>query len=162
MTASGGLPPAGPQGQEPLYDRRRRAGERDRRDRRRWGGARASALASAKPKVLVDTAAADPGQSGKVEAKVGNVVLGDRRWTGSCRRARGRSRTPPETRPKFDTGKFHIALLGLEVLGYTVPEIDGKEKVEIPINLELPAPFDSVLGEQATGSATLQATSGAA
>ena len=40
-----------------------------------------------------------------------------------------------------------------------MPKIDGKEKVEIPINLELPAPFDSVLGKQATGSATLQATS---
>jgi hypothetical protein len=124
------------------------------------GGARVSALASAKPKLIVDTGPRTLVTTGKVEARVGNVVLGRQVLDWKLPAGKGQIEDSAGNPAEFDTGKFHIALLGLEILGYTVPEIDGKEKVEIPINLELPAPFDSVLGKQATGSATLQATSG--
>jgi hypothetical protein len=122
------------------------------------GGARASATASAVPKLTVDTGAKTLLTSGKVEAKVGNVVLGKEELQWKLPAGKGEIKDLAGNPAKFDTGKFHVVLLGLDVLGYTVPEIDGKEKVEIPINLNLPAPFDSVLGKQASGSATLRAT----
>ena len=125
------------------------------------GGARvSSATASGTPKVLVDTGPRTLTTTGKVEAKVGNVVLGRQVLDWKLPAGKGQIQDSAGNPAEFNTGKFHIALLGLEILGYTVPQIDGKEKVEIPINLELPAPFDSVLGKQATGSATLQATNG--
>jgi hypothetical protein len=122
-------------------------------------GGGGGALASASAKVIVDTGPRTLITTGKVEAKVGNVVLGRQVIDWKLPAGKGEIRDAAGNPAEFDTGKFHIALLGLEILGYTVPKIDGKEKVEIPINLELPAPFDSVLGKQATGSATLQATS---
>jgi hypothetical protein len=124
------------------------------------GGAGSSATASAAPKLTVDTGPRTLISTGKVEARVGNVVLGRQKVEWKLPTGKGEVQDLAGNPAKFDTGKFHVALLGLEILGYTVPKIDGKEKVEIPIDLELPAPFDAVLSKQATGSATLQATNG--
>lgn len=121
-------------------------------------GAGSSATASAAPKLIVDKGDRSVTTTGKVSAKVGNVVLGHQELQWRIPPGKGQITDFAGNPAAFDPGGKPESVLGLQLLGYTVPSLSGQESSELPINLSLPAPFDSVLGDKATGSATLRTT----
>ena len=58
----------------------------------------------------------------------------------------------------FDAAKANSEVLALLVSGWTTPRIVEGEAVELPVNLELPAPLSTLLSDKATGSVTLRAS----
>ena len=122
------------------------------------GGSKVRARRRGAPKLTVDTDTDTLVSGAKVQAKVGNVVLGSAEVKWRLPGGTGQITDLVGNPAKFDLGKAGVSFLGLDVSGYAIPSLDGKEKIEIPINLELPAPFDSVLGSAATGQVTLRAS----
>ena len=96
--------------------------------------------------------------AGKVESRIGNVILGQQELQWRLPQATGQIRDLAGNPAEFHTGAFGVELLGLDVLGYTVPEVVELGKVAVPVNLELPQPFSSALGDDVTGGIVLHAS----
>lgn len=130
-------------------------------DLRFVGAAKSVATASAVPRLTVDRKARTLVTSVKAEAKVGNILLGREKIAWRLPAKKGEIRDLAGNPASLATGKHNVPFLGLPVSGYTVPSIDGAETVRVPVNVKLPAPFNSVLGESATGTAMLRASNDA-
>jgi hypothetical protein len=97
--------------------------------------------------ITLDTGARTLKTSGAVEAKVGNVVLGRQALEWFMPAGNGPIMRDAAGNPAtFDTGKLQVEVLGLPVSGQTTPTITGDGKVEIPVHLALPNPFDALAG----------------
>jgi hypothetical protein len=96
--------------------------------------------------------------SGKVEARIAKIILGRQPLAWRLPQSTGPIKDLAGNPAEFETGAFGIDLHGLDVLGYTVPEVVGKGKVAVPVNLKLPAPFSTMLGDNVSGRVVLHAT----
>ena len=115
-------------------------------------------VGATKPTITIDKGERTLETSGKVEGKIGNVVLGRQRLSWRLPKSTGQITDLAGNPAKFDTGAFGTDFLGLDVSGWTVPELAGPESVRIPVNLGLPAPFDSLVGDSASASIVLRAS----
>ena len=105
------------------------------------GGA-GSAKSSATATITIDKNAKTLQTKGKVEAKVGNVVLDRASLEWKIPQGDGGQILDLAGNPAvFETGKFKIEFLGLPVSGETSPKIKSNGTVEIPVHLGLPKPF---------------------
>lgn len=105
------------------------------------GGSGSSAMAAGGVTITIDLSAKTLITSGgKVEAKVGNVVLDKAALEWKLPSAEGVIKDLAGNPAPFDTGKFDIEFLGLKVLGETQPKLLPDGSVEIPVHLALPAP----------------------
>jgi hypothetical protein len=112
------------------------------------GAQGSSAKTAAKVTITVDKSARTLlTEGGKVEVKVGNVVL-DKGATLTWKLPSGSDviRDLAGNPAPFDTGKFDVEFLGLDVLGQTTPKLLKDGSVEIPVHLALPEPLGGVGG----------------
>jgi hypothetical protein len=124
------------------------------------GGGGASATASAGPKIVVDRGARTLTATGKVNVSIGNVQLGKEKLGWRLPNGKGAIHDLAGNPATLNTAAMKTPLFGLKVSGYTTPKVTGKDAILVPVNVALPAPFDSVLGGGASGSAQLRATNG--
>lgn len=115
------------------------------------GGAKAGAAsdgarAAADTKIVVDKDKGTLETTGKVDSKLGNVVLDNSKLSWKLPVKGGQITDPAGNPATFDTGKFDIKVLGLPVSGYTSAKINSDGTVEIPIHLGLPSPLGGVGG----------------
>ena len=124
------------------------------------GGSGSSARSAAKVTITIDKSARTLiTKGGKVEARVGNVVLGDAALEWKLPSGEGVIQDLAGNPAPFDTGKFDIEFLGLKVLGQTQPKLLPDGSVEIPVHLALPEPLGGLGGlGGVTGDITLKAT----
>lgn len=125
------------------------------------GAGAGSARSSAAATITVDTDARTLTTKGKVEAKVGNVVLDRASLEWKIPQNGGQILDLSGNPAVFETGKYKIEFLGLGVSGQTSPKIKSDGSVEIPVHLGLPKPFAGFggLGE-ITGDIVLTANVG--
>lgn len=104
-------------------------------------------------KVTIDKGDRTLVTSGKVEGVVGNVVLARQALSWRFPTGDGQITDLAGNPAKFEAGSFGTDFLGLDVTGYVVPSLQKQgAKATLPVNLALPAPFDSLLGGSASGS----------
>ena len=123
------------------------------------GAQGASAKSSAKVTITIDKSARTLiTDGGKVEAKVGNVVLDNAALKWKIPSGEGVIQDLAGNPAPFDTGKFDVEFLGLDVLGQTTPKLLEDGSVEIPVHLALPEPLGGIGGlGNITGDITLKA-----
>jgi hypothetical protein len=121
-------------------------------------GAGDTATASAGPEIAVDRSARTLTTTAKVEASIGNVQLGNEKLAWRLPNGKDVIRDLAGNPVTLNTAAMKTPLFGLKVSGYTTPQVTGKNAILVPVNVALPAPFDSVLGGGASGSAQLRAT----
>jgi hypothetical protein len=85
-------------------------------------------------------------EGGKVEVRVGNVVLDRAALKWKIPSGSGVIQDLAGNPAPFDTGKFDVEFLGLDVLGQTTPTLLKDGSVEIPVHLALPEPLGGVGG----------------
>jgi len=124
------------------------------------GGGPESATASAAPKIVVNRGARTLTTTAKVEVAIGNVRLGNEKLAWRLPNSKGAIHDLAGNPATLNTAAMKTPLFGLKVSGYTTPKVTGKNAILVPVNVALPAPFDSVLGGGASGSAKLRATNG--
>jgi hypothetical protein len=121
-------------------------------------GGRTIATASAGPKIVVDRGARMLTTTANVGVAIGNVQLGKEKLAWRLPKSKGVIRDLAGNPLTLNTAAMKAPLFGLKVSGYTTPQVTGKSAILVPVNVALPAPFDSVLGGGASGSAQLRAT----
>lgn len=121
-------------------------------------GGPGNATASAGPRIVVDRGAHTLTTTAKVSASIGNVQLGKEKLAWRLPSGEGVIRDLAGNPVTLNTAAMKTPLFGLKVSGYTTPKVTGKNAILVPVNVALPAPFDSVLGGGASGSALLRAT----
>ena len=94
--------------------------------------------------------------SGTVTARVGNIVLGKKKLSWKLPAAKGQIADLAGNPATFDTGGFGTSFLGFDVPGYTTITLSSPAEATIPVNLALPAPFGTLLGDAASGSVLLR------
>jgi hypothetical protein len=109
-------------------------------------------------KVTIDVRERSLRTSAPVTAKVGNVALGSQRLDWRIPTGPGAIKDSAGNEVTFDAAKANSEVLALLVSGWTTPRIVAGEAVELPVNLELPAPLSTLLSDKATGSVTLRAS----
>ena len=106
------------------------------------GAGAGSAKSAAAATITIDKNAKTLQTKGKVEAKVGNVVLDRASLEWKIPQGDGGQILDLAGNPAvFETGKFKIEFLGLPVSGETSPKIKSNGSVEIPVHLGMPKPF---------------------
>jgi hypothetical protein len=111
------------------------------------GAQGASAQAAATVTITIDKSARTLiTEGGKVEVKVGNVVLDRAALQWKLPSGNGVIQDLAGNPAPFDTGKFDVEFLGLDVLGQTQPKLLKDGSVEIPVHLALPEPLGGVGG----------------
>jgi hypothetical protein len=100
-----------------------------------------SAKTAANATITIDKSAGTLQTKGKVEARVGNVVLDKASLEWKIPQKGGQILDLAGNPAVFETGKFKIEFLGLPVSGETSPKIKSDGSVEIPVHLGMPKPF---------------------
>ena len=97
-------------------------------------------------------------EGGKVEVRVGNVVLDRAALEWRLPTGQDVIRDLAGNPAPFDTGKFDVEFLGLPVLGQTTPKLLKNASVELEVHLALPPPLGGTGGiGNITGDITLKA-----
>ena len=125
------------------------------------GAGAGSAKSAATATITIDKGARTLTTEGKVETKVGNIVLDRSKLEWKIPQDGGQILDLAGNPAVFETGDFKVEFLGLPVSGQTSPKIKSDGSVEIPVHLGLPEPFGGVggLGE-ITGDIVLRANVG--
>ena len=123
------------------------------------GAQGSSARAAAKVTITIDKSARTLITEGdKVEVRVGNVVLDRSALKWKLPTGQDVIRDLAGNPAAFDTGKFDVDFLGLDVLGQTTPKLLKDASVELDVHLELPPPLGGLGGlGNITGDITLKA-----
>ena len=96
--------------------------------------------------------------NGDVAASIANIDMGSDPVEWHLPTAPGPIKDMAGNPAMFEAGLHGSEFLGLKVSGFITPVLDKEARSSLKVNLALPAPFDSVVGDGVTGDITLRAS----
>ena len=109
-------------------------------------------------RVVIDVEERTLKTSAAVTAAVGNIKLDRQQLDWRIPKGAGAIKDSAGNEVTFDAAKANSEVLALAVSGWTTPRIVAGETIELPVNLELPAPLSTLASDKATGNVTLRAS----